>query len=140
MQFAGADKEMEQINLMFTSDQNLFLFLLFVVFLIFAYRTMKLVYRTVIMFLLGAVFPFVANSLLGISVNTDLYTVLRFGVLSAILYLLYIEIRFGYSVLKTTYKLFKLLLRPISFLLTIPKLLFSRNKRKKKGDENQSLD
>ena len=115
-----------------TAGNNFILLVLLVIFIFLAYHAVRLIYRTVLVAFLGALFPFFAYHILNLPISTDLPTILTFALSSAVLYLFYENIRLVFSLVKYTSKLIKAMLYPFVLLGRAIKLLFTRKKEESK--------
>ena len=75
------------------NSELLMLFLVFVLFLIVAKKAYHVLYNTLIIVFLSALFPYFANGILGMNLPLDLNTSLQFAVLGAILYFSYLYVK-----------------------------------------------
>ncbi len=123
--------DMISSELLSMEGHNLTLLVLLVVFLFLAYYMIRLIYRTIVVAFLGAMFPFFAHYFLGLHVSTDWHTIVSFAMISAILYLLYEQAKLSYSFLKHGYKLSRILLSPFIWAARSLKSLISGKKQKK---------
>ena len=117
--------------------QDFVLIILLALFLILAYHALKIIYRTILISLLGGMFPFVANKVLGLEVSTDIHTVMTFAIIAGILYIVYEKIKLGYHVLKFMYSLVRLLLSPVFWLVSLLKGTFRKKKHAGKQSKKQ---
>jgi len=95
---------------------TLLLFIVFFIFLILAYKLFQTVVKALIVGVIAAAFPFVAN-MLGFSVPITLNSILWFAIFGVVLY-------FAYAFISGGVKIIKIILSPF-------KALFRRKEKKK---------
>ncbi len=93
----GLDLDIGSMLSGFTSDPNLFIFLaLFFVFILLAYKVVKILVRALIIAVIAGLFPIFANMYLGFSFDITLGSLLRFAMMGAEIYFVYhIIVSFG---------------------------------------------
>ncbi len=74
--------------------------LAFVIFVYFAYKSLKIAFHGLLVFTAAAIFPFFANYLLGTSIPTAIDSLLYYGLVGVILYLGYVFLGTITSILK----------------------------------------
>lgn len=131
-------------DLSFLADQNftVIAFMLFVIFIVLAFKAMKVLTKTVMAAAVAGLFPFFINNVLGLEgvVELSIASTLSFALLGAVLYLIY----FAAS---TTFKIskfgIKLLLIPVTILRKLARLIlrpFSSLRREKELEVEKEVE
>lgn len=89
---------------------SILLFIVFFVFLILAYKLFQTVIKALIIGVIAAAFPFVAN-MFGFSIPITLSNILWFAIFGVILYFAYAFISGGVKIIKIIFSPFKILFR-----------------------------
>ncbi len=100
-----------------TQQGVLVYFLLFIVFVIIAYKFIKFLFRVLIIGLVSSLFPIFANLVLNLNIAINLYSIAWFAVTGMGLYIAYVAIKIAWKSIKT---------------LTFPVRLFRRKKKESK--------
>ena len=87
---------------------SILLFIIFFIFIILAYKLFQTVIKALIIGVIAAAFPFIANAL-GFSIPINLNTILWFAIFGVLLY-------FAYSFIAGGVKIVKLVLSPFRWL------------------------
>lgn len=95
--------QMQQIN-------TIFLFIVFFIFLILAYKIFQTLVKALIVGVIAAAFPFIAN-MFGMNVPITLSSVLWFAIFGVALYFAYAFISGGIKIVKIVLSPFKILFR-----------------------------
>jgi hypothetical protein len=89
---------------------SILLIMVFLIFLILAYKLFQTVVKALIVGVIAAAFPFVAN-LFGLNVPVTLSSILWFAIFGVILYFAYAFISGGVKIIKTVLSPFRALFR-----------------------------
>ncbi|UCD07905.1 MAG: hypothetical protein JSW41_02990 [Candidatus Aenigmatarchaeota archaeon] len=89
---------------------SILLFIVFFVFLILAYKLFQTVIKALIIGVIAAAFPFVAN-MFGFNIPITLSNVLWFAIFGVVLYFAYAFISGGVKIIKIIFSPFKVLFR-----------------------------
>ena len=116
------------------NSELLMLFLVFVLFLIVAKKAYHVLYNTLIIVFLSALFPYFANGILGMNLPLDLNTSLQFAVLGAILYFSYLYVKLLWVSSRALSRVLAAILSPVILLI---KSAFKRKKKKGEGSEER---
>ena len=85
----------------FLADQGvLIFFVIFIIFIVIAYKLVKFLFKAFIIGLVAALFPVVGNIFLGIDIQISLLNIMWFAVTGICLFLLYSIIKMGWRFLK----------------------------------------
>ncbi len=95
--------QLQQVN-------SIFLLIVFFVFLILAYKLFQTVMKAIIVGVIAAAFPFVAN-MFGFSIPITLNSILWFAIFGVVLYFAYAFISGGVKIIKLIFSPFKVLFR-----------------------------
>lgn len=80
--------------------QPIIYFVIFVLFVYLAYRFLKVAFKGILIFISAALFPFVANYFLGLSISTGFNSLFSYGVTGFFLYMLGIAAKSSVGILK----------------------------------------
>jgi hypothetical protein len=86
-----------------------FLMIIFFIFIILAYKVFQTVMKAVIIGVIAASFPFIANMFLGFNVPITINSILWFAITGVIMY-------FAYSFISGGVKIVKLVLKPFNWM------------------------
>ena len=90
---------LDQIGGLFGSGGNILLLLvIFVIFIILAFKVFKIIVRTIIIAVIAAIFPFVANYIFNMNIPVTIDSVLWFVITAIALYFIYFLIRGGWKI------------------------------------------
>ncbi len=85
----------------FLADQGvLIFFVIFVIFIVIAYKLVKFLFKAFIIGLVAALFPVVGNLVFGLDIQISLYNIIWFAVTGICIFLLYAIVRMGWRFLK----------------------------------------
>lgn len=85
----------------FLADQGILIFfVIFIIFIVIAYKLVKFLFKAFIIGLVAALFPVVGNLFLGLDIQISLYNIIWFAATGIGLFLLYSVIRTGWRFLK----------------------------------------
>ena len=83
------------------ADQNILIFfVIFIIFIVIAYKLVRFLFKAFIIGLVAALFPIVANLFLGLNIDITLYNIIWFAGTGILLFLLYSFARTGWKFLK----------------------------------------
>lgn len=108
------------------ADMNYFIVLLFALFLIISYKILHILKRAIIVAILSAAFPFVAEKFFNVDLLVS-YSILYFMSLGVALYLIYEVLTSSLGITKVILKIVSLILSPITWLI---KTLFKKKTKK----------
>lgn len=96
----------------FLADQSvLIFFVVFIIFIVVAYKLVKFLFKAFIVGLVAALFPVAGNLLFGLDIAINLSNMIWFAGTGIILFLAYSAIRMGWGALKLVTKPFRWLFR-----------------------------
>ncbi|MEE9323153.1 MAG: hypothetical protein V3U72_01280 [Candidatus Aenigmarchaeota archaeon] len=111
----------------FLADQGvLIFFVIFIIFIVIAYKLVKFLFKAFIIGLVAALFPVVGNLFLGLDIQISLLNIVWFAVTGIGIFLLY-------SVIKMGWKFLKLITSPIRWA----RRPIKGKKERKKGKETK---
>ena len=75
-------------------------FVIFIIFIIIAYKLVKFLFKAFIVGLVAAMFPVVGNLFLGLDIVINLYNIIWFAGTGILLFIFYYMLKTGWKVLK----------------------------------------
>jgi hypothetical protein len=97
----------------FLADQSILIFfVIFVIFIVIAYKLVKFLFKAFIIGLVAAIFPVVGNLVLGLNIEISFFNILWFAVTGIGLFVLYSIVRTGWKFLRVLTKPFRWARRP----------------------------
>ncbi len=128
----GLDLGADSILQGFLSEPNLFIFLaLFFVFILLAYKVVKILVRALVVAVIAGLFPVFANMYLGFAFDLSLATFVKFAMMGA-------EIYFVYHILVSIGRIAEFVMKPFEGkkVKKIEKVIIME-KRKDKDDKKE---
>ena len=111
--------------------------IIFGLFLFIAFFILKTVKNLIFSGILGALFPTIANSFLGLSITSDWTTTLNFALIGMAMYIIYMVLNMLYRSSKLVFKLFAFILLPLKLIGVIIKSIFGLFKKKEKQKDKE---
>ncbi|NOX71728.1 MAG: hypothetical protein GXO64_03460 [Candidatus Micrarchaeota archaeon] len=91
---------LDQIAGFFASGGNMiWLLIVFVIFMVVAFKVFKIIMRTITIAIIAAIFPFVARFVFGMNIPITIDSVLWFVITAIALYFIYFIARGGYKLI-----------------------------------------
>ncbi len=91
----------------FLAEQSvLIFFIIFIIFIVIAYKLVKFLFKAFIVGLVAALFPIAGNLVFGLNIDINLFNIIWFAGTGILLFVLY-------SIIKMGWKFLKLLTAPI---------------------------
>ena len=85
----------------FLADQGILIFfVIFIIFIVIAYKLVKFLFKAFIIGLVAALFPIVGNLFLGLDIQISLFNIIWFAATGIGLFILYSIIKMGWRFLK----------------------------------------
>lgn len=114
--------------------------IIFGLFLFIAFFILKTIKNLIFSGILGALFPTIANSFLGLSIASDLTTTFNFALIGMAMYIIYMVLSMLYRSSKLVFKLFAFILLPLKLLGAIVKSFFGIFKKKEKQKDKEDKE
>ncbi|MCK4967898.1 MAG: hypothetical protein KAS12_02490 [Candidatus Aenigmarchaeota archaeon] len=111
---------------------------IFALFLFIAFFILKTVKNLIVSGILGALFPTIANSFLGMAIKTDWATSLNFALIGMALYIAYMVLSTLYRSSKLVFKLAAFVLLPLKLIGVVIKSIFGSSKKKNKQKDTKN--
>lgn len=89
------------IEQLFSEQGVLIFFVFFVIFIFIAFKTVKFLFKALIIGIVAATFPIVGNLVLGLDIDISIFNIIWFAGTGVGLYFVYNVLRGGWKFLKT---------------------------------------
>ena len=114
--------------------------IIFALFLFVAFFILKTIKNLIFSGILGALFPTIANSFLGLTIASDWTTTLNFALIGMALYIIYMIASMLYRSSKLVFKIFALVILPLKLIGAIIKSFFGLFKKKDKQKNKEKKE